>query len=331
MHYPSSAGVRLSVLALAFVTLWACEGADNADLFSSHSGAEGGTSAGMGGSAFAGSSSSAGGAGSGSTAGGAGGTSGGASGGNGGTAGTSDGSGGSTGGQSGGTGGGTGGGDGGDSGAGSMGGEAGANGGEGGVPEPIGGAGGAGGESGTGCDHAEVCDGRDNDCNGSIDPPGTCPAGCKGVAEPETGHGYMVCKVSSLADISWAQAQERCQQESPDMHLAWIETPAENEFLRDAADELLDTEVWIGATDLDQEGSWYWHPGGIQLWDQSANDGKGAPVNDQNPQWKAGQPNNLSTIEPEGEDCAVLSGDGTWNDYRCNITTVEGFICEHED
>jgi hypothetical protein len=333
MRYPSSAGVRLSALALAFVTLWACEGVDNTDLFGSPSDADGGTAAGMGGSASAGGSSSTGGAGSGSGTGGAGGSGGiGGSaftGGNGGTAGTSGGSGGSGGGESGGMGGG------GASGAGgSIGGEAGASGGEGGAPEPVGGAGGAGGaggEDGSGCEHAEVCDGRDNDCNGSTDPLGTCPPGCDGVAGQDKGHGYMVCEVSSLTDLSWAEAQERCQQESPDMHLAWIETPAENQFLRDAADELVENEVWIGASDLDVEGAWYWSPGGIQFWDQSANEGAGAPVDGQEPQWDSGQPNNLSTIEPEGEDCAVLSGDGTWNDYRCNITTVEGFICELED
>ena len=50
MPYPSSPGVKFSALALAFFTLWACEGADSGDLFGSPStGGKGDPAGGAGG------------------------------------------------------------------------------------------------------------------------------------------------------------------------------------------------------------------------------------------------------------------------------------------
>jgi hypothetical protein len=111
-------------------------------------------------------------------------------------------------------------------------------------------------------------------------------------------------------------------------HLAWIETAAENAFVHDIAKDLVKNEVWIGASDLEAEGAWFWQPGGVEFYKQPSM-GPGMPMNGQQPQWDKGQPNNLTEIEPTGEDCAVLQmSNGKWNDYRCNITTVDGFVCE---
>jgi hypothetical protein len=314
MRYSSSPAVKLSAAALVILTLWACERADNGDLFDSPSpgnGASGGSGGGgsVGGGGGAGGSASGGSAtggnggngGSGAKA-GTGGTSGGSAGkgGDGGTAG----SGGSSGGSAG------------------SGGTSGGLGGEGGTPDPQGGAGGVGEPA---CDHEEVCDGRDNDCDGSTDPMGTCPSGCDGFAGQEKGHGYMVCEVGLMTELTRSLAQSRCEAESPNMHLAWIESKSESDFVRDIVDDVLAGSAWLGGSDSDTEGTWVWLPNGATFWSE------GAAAGGQEPQWdeEEGQPNDMG-IEP-GEDCVVIEGSGLWNDVRCGLTTIKGMVCELED
>ncbi len=109
----------------------------------------------------------------------------------------------------------------------------------------------------------------------------------------------MVCEVGAITELTFSLAETRCQQEGSDMHLAWIETQAESDFVRGIADDVLAGAVWIGGSDSDTEGAWSWVPGGSAFWDQSLNDGAGAAVGGQEPQWDIGegQPNNMTTVE----------------------------------
>lgn len=63
--------------------------------------------------------------------------------------------------------------------------------------------------------------------------------------------------------------------------------------------------MWIGLSDLDEEGSWVW------------DDGSTAPVTN----WDRGQPDNY-----ENEDCGHIWNDYTFNDRPCHHG--QKFLCE---
>lgn len=67
---------------------------------------------------------------------------------------------------------------------------------------------------------------------------------------------------------------------------------------------------WLGLTDKDEENVWKWLDGTLPIFTK----------------WKLGQPDNWSHGHEEGEDCAGLIHEATWNDFFC--TDRIGFICE---
>jgi hypothetical protein len=180
---------------------------------------------------------------------------------------------------------------------------------------------------------AELCDGLDNDCDGSSDEGNACAGTCAGFALE--GHGYMFCSDSVVRD----DAAGRCEQQG--MHLAWIETPEENEFLVEriaaadvpaAADEEILT--YLGGSDADVEGSWLWRgtatiPNSFQFWQGQAADNGGRSVGGAYANWSPTEPNNTDG----DENCAVLSvlGNnnrlpGNWDDRACDSALP--FVCE---
>lgn len=209
-----------------------------------------------------------------------------------------------------------------------------AAGGEGGVPVNDGGASGAGGANdagagagGTGsCEPngVELCDGLDNDgCNG-VDDGDPCPTDCYGFADAED-HGYMICLPE--VDVEAADAQAFCQAHDPSFNLVRIDSDAENAFLLDSVASVEDSYVilWLGATDTEDEGEWFWLDG-TQFFQGEGGDGM--TVNDGYENWGDNQPNDNDA--PPGEDCAVMKvnddEDGMWNDFSCELEAA--FICE---
>jgi hypothetical protein len=179
----------------------------------------------------------------------------------------------------------------------------------------------------------EICDGLDNDCDGSSDEGNACAATCAGFALE--GHGYMFCSDSVIRDV----AADRCEQQG--MHLAWIETSEENDFLVEritaadvpaAADEEILT--YLGGSDAEVEGSWLWRgrgaiPNSFQFWQGQAADNGGRAVGGAYANWSPTEPNDTD----EDEDCAVLSvlGNnnrlpGNWDDRSCDSALP--FVCE---
>ncbi|MFT3926742.1 MAG: C-type lectin domain-containing protein [Myxococcales bacterium] len=185
-------------------------------------------------------------------------------------------------------------------------------------------------------------------------PPEGCPSGCK-VDEGDcacseyNGHTYLVCPSAA----SWDNARKGCRSHSTD--LVVINSADENAYV---ASKLGGVTRWIGANDkgdngkvyaLDckttcvkqgDEGKWTWIDGpannarGPALCDLNTDSkqcvaGAGQYVN-----WAAGQPDNTFSNElcypsgpcPEGEDCATIGIDGTWNDSACSAALT--YVCE---
>jgi len=178
---------------------------------------------------------------------------------------------------------------------------------------------------------AEVCDGRDNDCDGVVDPGVTCPAECAGFALVE--HGYMFC----AEPVDRGIALSRC--EAQGMKLAWLEDAEENDAvvlsitaleLTAEADELV---TQIGASDGEDEDEWLWVGNGaaldgFQFWEGTSAEDDGESVDGAYQNWADGEPN-----DQDGEDCGAVSvlgsenrDPGQWDDRNCDEEFA--FVCE---
>jgi C-type mannose receptor len=173
----------------------------------------------------------------------------------------------------------------------------------------------------------ERCNGWDDDCDDVIDEE-ACNStsagtfGCSGfVIGGKATHGYMFCNGQTR---EYDRAQSSCQAQG--MRLAWLESKAENDAVWAKVNAIQSVaEVWIGASDREMEGRWYWDgQGGSEFWDGDAN---GSPVAGAFVAWAADTPNNSQGTSQEGEDCAVLvMTGGTWGDRTCSIKYA--YLCE---
>ncbi|MEC7523729.1 MAG: lectin-like protein [Myxococcota bacterium] len=145
----------------------------------------------------------------------------------------------------------------------------------------------------------EVCNGRDDDCDGVVDEDG-CPC----ARHVHAGRSYLLCSDGR----QWAEARSFCEGLGYD--LATLTSGPESDFAR----SLLSGRdiVWIGMSDLEVEGTWRWVDGTL-LWRDGATFGYQA--------WEAGFPADGGA----GADCGIVTVDG-WRDIRCNIGIP--FLCE---
>jgi len=148
----------------------------------------------------------------------------------------------------------------------------------------------------------ELCDSVDNDCDGSRDE-GACPADGSGFVANKTP--YM--RLSQGRD--WSASARVCT--NAGMRLATVETQAEQDLLWSRS---VNTDTWIGGTDVVAEGVWRWNTG-VQFWAGKTN---GTTVGGQFTNWMPG-------VEPQDtagvEDCTVMHAGhgGRWADDPCNI------------
>jgi hypothetical protein len=201
--------------------------------------------------------------------------------------------------------------------------------------------------------------GNERDGGGSTDDsgvactPATCPPVCALTANNCTcaqynNHSYLFCPDA----VDWAGARERCRAQMGD--LVVIDTAEENAFIQSQSG----ASRWIGANDRGQNG----HPGfsdgcpgkcnkptmadeGVWKWVNAAgNNERGATFCEASEDssrcgasgymnWAPNEPNNADgfgcipyTACGVGEDCAVMVGDGTWQDVSCDVQ--QAFICE---
>jgi hypothetical protein len=123
--------------------------------------------------------------------------------------------------------------------------------------------------------------------------------GCRVISDHGRPH-YLVCDNQAK---SWFEARRFCQRYGGD--LVAIEGASENDVVHNA----LNVEAWIGLNDLAQEGHFVQADGADNVY---RNFGEGEP-NDSG----------------GNEDCAIMRGDGRWNDGECDRPMP--FVCETID
>ena len=153
-------------------------------------------------------------------------------------------------------------------------------------------------------DAPEICDGWDNNGNGSTDESG-CPSGCSGRADAGSVRGYMYCQVGS--NRTWQQHRDRCRAQT-NMDLVTINNGTENSWVYDNRPWDFG-KAWIGGDR--SSGSWLFAAYGRPITGYA--------------NWAPGEPSGDGT-------CAMLYGNtnspnGRWNDASCGTTLNEG-ICE---
>merc|ERR1711936_503648 len=124
----------------------------------------------------------------------------------------------------------------------------------------------------------------------------------------------MGCLLMQTEALTWVDAAASCWRNYQGAHLVEIKNEEQQEFLRTTVSEFPDNRVygwWIGATDLNREGSWYWAHS-LEPMDYS--------------DWYPGEPNN----QHENENCAIIYGLAVagwmpfWDDYHCSNSTYQG-------
>lgn len=143
----------------------------------------------------------------------------------------------------------------------------------------------------------ELCNGKDDDCDGNIDEGAGVCGDC--TVSTYSGHTYMFC----TSPKEWADARTSCSNRG--YHLVTMNSDEENTWV---FSQLPSTYWWIGANDLTTEGTWTWVDG--TAWSYT--------------NWWGGEPNNKGN-----EDCGEINylGRGAkWNDHLCYLQ--KPFICE---
>ncbi len=145
----------------------------------------------------------------------------------------------------------------------------------------------------------ELCNVRDDDCNGLLDDDPMCPQ-CATVPSP-SGGPLAFC----FQPRTYVQAELDCVAQGG--HLVSIHSQAEQNEVRNTAWGLIPGDWWIGANDLAMEGTFAWTDG--TPLDYTA--------------WAGGEPNNAGGVE----DCAHLwaASGGPWNDLDCNASIY--YVC----
>ena len=146
----------------------------------------------------------------------------------------------------------------------------------------------------------EVCNFKDDNCDGLVDDDPMCP-GCVTSPAPGGGNFAFCFKVKTYVD-----AEADCVAQGG--HLVSIHDQATQDAAVSGAFAIAGGEWWIGLDDMATEGSFAWLDG--------------TPVDYTT--WAGGEPNNAG----DTEDCGHLASwaGGLWNDIPCDQTLA--YVCE---
>jgi hypothetical protein len=152
----------------------------------------------------------------------------------------------------------------------------------------------------------EICNGLDDNNNSFVDEGGVCPPFC--IGRTWSGHLYYFCAHLE----TFFDARKCCDDHG--MKLARVDSAKEQEWLISEGEKLWGAppDVWLGGTDLAEEGTWRWEDGDLfyQAGQVVLYCG-----------WKSGEPSN-----GVDQHClAICSGVG-WNDIPCGWKNPH--ICE---
>ncbi|XP_033097160.1 mucin-12-like [Anneissia japonica] len=141
---------------------------------------------------------------------------------------------------------------------------------------------------------------NDNNCGTSL------PVVCEKVVKcPESWTLWQrSCYFHHSVEETWSAANSSCQNYHPESTLAVISSSDENNLIRNALG--VSTQVWIGYSDLDTEGTFEWLDNG-----ECSN----FTV------WNSGEPNGGTS-----ENCVDQETNSNWNDLNCDSTI--GAVCE---
>ena len=150
---------------------------------------------------------------------------------------------------------------------------------------------------------AEVCNGRDDDCDGAIDEEG---CSCDRVVDGSSV--YLFCASGESFDT----ANSNCT--SWGYHVVYVNSAAEQSFVWGEARSRGVVDWWIGMTDTATEGRYLWLDGTV-VW------ADGAAVSYHS--FRGGDPGANSD-----EDCIEMDGptEGMWADGTC--TQIQPYVCE---
>ncbi|MBU1068908.1 hypothetical protein KJ975_04985, partial [Myxococcota bacterium] len=145
----------------------------------------------------------------------------------------------------------------------------------------------------------ETCNGRDDDCDGLIDNHPDCPH-CQEHAAP-LGGTLLYC----FWPLNYLDAEADCVAQGG--HLASIHDAGTQDTIAATALGIVGQNWWIGANDLDSEGTFTWTDG--TPFDATF--------------WADGEPNNADGWE----NCAHLASwaGGRWNDIPCDYSMY--YVC----
>uniref|UniRef100_A0A3Q2P6X4 CD209 antigen-like n=1 Tax=Fundulus heteroclitus TaxID=8078 RepID=A0A3Q2P6X4_FUNHE len=111
----------------------------------------------------------------------------------------------------------------------------------------------------------------------------------------------------STDESSWNESRRSCQDLGGD--LVKIDSREEQEA---------EDRFWIGLTDAEEEGRWFWVDG--------------SPLNESLSFWSNGEPNNHAGRTPAGEDCVRMGKKGGADDLKCwfdhSCDGLQKSICE---
>ncbi|XP_062572233.1 perlucin-like protein [Saccostrea cucullata] len=129
-----------------------------------------------------------------------------------------------------------------------------------------------------------------------LKPPHDCPASW--IRNEDSSYCFV------KKGLQWSSSKESCI--SMGAHLLAIETELEKTWIQDKASG---DSWWIGGTDLNSEGTFYWEHSSKNMTYTN---------------WYSNQPDN-DTIGIN-ENCVSMVRSGYWHDYPCNHTFY--YICE---